>query len=392
MVWIGLSMTFSDLWDVDMTDVVKNRTWWWWWWLYFFDNPDDPQRPLQLMVLWATRNAQRVRIDDVEWQNEGDIVRKDGEVAFGGMSGAWLYDGKKMHDPLFLEKGNMRTVWDDSKGSLIMESTSKGSTSKSATSKESTSKESTSKEATSRKNEFTGKPDEYKLAYDNGDVKLDLLMTPWTDWMGGIVPTGKKYLGKFSYRMLKIRGMKAGGTIEYGGNKLKVKGTTYFQKVRINSPTSPWYWAVLHSPKGSFIDYFMPHLGLSMFRGKHAHKTILDRGEKHISRSFQFYDHRTDKLHKVKNVKMKKRYENDLPIFTLGGFEDGKRVLLEMTTYSRACKEISQPLMGLFKTTLFYNEYPAFVTRFEYEDEDGLVTLKDIGPMFGNCEHAWGIV
>ena len=59
---------FNDIWKVYPENMLKNRTWHWWWWLHFFENPDNPEFPKQLMVLWGTRNCKKVRVDDFYWE------------------------------------------------------------------------------------------------------------------------------------------------------------------------------------------------------------------------------------------------------------------------------------------------------------------------------------
>jgi hypothetical protein len=41
---------------------------------------------------------------------------------------------------------------------------------------------------------------------------------------------------------------------------------------------------------------------------------------------------------------------------------------------------------------LHYNEYPANVAKFEFSDRGRRVTLEDLAPVVGNCEHSWGLV
>jgi len=172
---------------------------------------------------------------------------------------------------------------------------------------------------------------------------------------------------------------------------INLKGTTYFQKVRINSPTMPWYFGVFHSSRGDYIDYFMPHIGLPMFRRSPSHKSKLDFGERMLSKGIHFVE--TDgKNHSIKNVKIRKTHGNGFPVFYLSGHDGGKKVEMEMRPYSRAYWRVEQPLLRFFSTILYYNEYPAVVTKFRFEDNGKITTLDDMGFTIGNCEHSWGIV
>ncbi len=359
----------SEVWDIDRSHEVKRRTWWWYWWIFYLKNPENPTRPRQLMVLWATRNAKKVYVNGEKWFNREGIEKGENEVTFPGLSAGWYYDGNAMHDPLFQVSSPVRAFWNSEHGEVT-----------------------TKKEMHSR------------LFYENMSYHLDLKkegldvqidMTPWTEELSRAVPTGRQYFGNLGYKMYKIRGMRAKGSILYGGKTIEVEGTAYFQKVRINSPTSPWYWAAFHGENGEFMDYFVPHMGLPVFRRGLEHKSIFDRWEKHLSNSFEFYDPQEKRYHSLKGIKIERRYENDLPIFTLSGRDGNTNLKAELTTYSRAYWIVKQPLLGAFSTTLVYNEYPAVMTGFSLKygsNGEREIRLSDIGQMVGNCEHAWGIV
>jgi len=221
---------------------------------------------------------------------------------------------------------------------------------------------------------------------------IDMKMTKWTDELSRAVPTGRQYLGNLGYRMYKIMGMRAEGSIEHGGRSIFVKGTAYFQKVRINSPTSPWYWGAFHGRNGEYMDYFMPHIGMPIFRRGLKHRSIWDWGEKHLSNNLQYFDPRRRKYQHFEGLKISREYENDLPIFTFRGEEKGEKIKLRIRAYSRAHWRIKQPWLGILSTVLVYNEYPAFVEEFEIKGSREKITLDDIGNFVGNAEHSWGIV
>ena len=111
-----------------------------------------------------------------------------------------------------------------------------------------------------------------------------------------------------------------------------------------------------------------------------------------LSKGWQFIDGTDGKLYRLKNVKMSKRYENDLPIFTLKGESGSQKLKMEMASYARAYWKIVQPLLGPISTILYYNEYPVNMTEFDYSEGSRHWSLSDIGRVVGNCEHAWGIV
>jgi len=358
-------VSLQDLMDIDTTHELKNRTWWWWWWICFFKNDTNPQRTKQFVVLWATRNCKRVRVLDHLWYRQMPVRKEDGRIRFEGLSASWYYDGKRMHDPLFIADGPMVSEWRGGSASLSLQNATSG---------------------------FEGKVGNFRIFADFPDVRIDLKASEWTPFLTQVVPSGKEFLGHLGYKMFKIRGSKVEGIIQIGDLVESVKGTAYFQKVRINSITSPWYWGVFHTENGSYVDYFMPHIGPPALRRSVSHRSCLDWGEWILSRSWQFYDSSTDRVYKIKRVRMRKRYENDLPVFELAGEEGANRIRMTMEAYTRAYWRVEQPLLGFLSTVLYYNEYPVNVTEFDFRSGSRRVQLEDISPIWGNCEHAWGIV
>jgi len=79
-------------------------------------------------------------------------------------------------------------------------------------------------------------------------------------------------------------------------------------------------------------------------------------------------------------------------VFRLRGEMAGKSIDMEATTYARATWVIRQPVIGPLVNVLHYNEYPANLTEFAFSDRGRRVTLRDLGPIVGNCEHSWGLV
>lgn len=358
-------MTWAEVFDVDPTHALPGRTWWWWWFIFFFRNEADPSRTKQMVLLWGTRNTRRLVINGHEWRHDGEIRRQKGSVDCEGMTAGWYYDGATMLDPLFIDDGPMRTEWDGG-GRLALEN--------------------------GNAYVFDAAKTPHVVTVRRPGTAIELGIFPWTDYLSQIMPTGKRYLYHLGYRMHKIRGVRVRGTVALGGNVEEVEGTAYFQKVRINSPTSPWYWGVFHARDGSFLDYFMPHLGPPALRRTAAHVSPFDWGEFTLSNSFQFYEAATGELHKIRGCAIEKRYVNDLPVFRLRGAGGGKSIDMEMTSYARATWEIRQPLLGPLTNVLFYNEYPVNVTKFAFSEGNRRVTLDDLGPIVGNCEHSWGLV
>ncbi len=359
-------MSWREVLDIDRSHELKGRTWWWWWFIFFFDNPANAQRTKQMVILWGTRNCRRLTINDNLWSNDEKFSRQEGNIETRGVAAGWFYDGVTMHDPLFVDTGDLITRVAGDGGTLAVKSQS------------------------AYVLDATARP--YRILVNRPDVRIDVSLDKWTAHLDEIVPTGKDYLGHLGYKMHKIRGSKAKGSITMAGAREEVRGSAYFQKVRINSPTSPWYWGIFQTENGSYIDYFMPHIGPPALRRNEKHRSNLDWGERMLSKGWQFIEGDTGRLHKFKKIRMSKRYEDDLPVFLLQGEEGGQRLRMEMTSYARAYWKVVQPLLGPITTLLYYNEYPVNLTDFEYIEGSQKWTLSDLGRVVGNCEHAWGIV
>ncbi|HKZ48115.1 MAG TPA: hypothetical protein VJ397_04910 [Thermoplasmata archaeon] len=361
-------MTWDKVLDVDTDHVFRNRTWWWWWLLFFFRNPADPLRWRQLVLLWGTRNCRKLVVNGHEWRNDLTFRRTDQGLEVDGMTAAWYYDGRTMHDPLFVDDGHLLLSRGGDGGKLEL-----------------------ANGGNAYAYDVSAEPNRVRVRRPDCAVNLEIL--PWVPHLDGLVPTGKQYLWNLGYRMFKVRGQRARGTITAAGRTDAVEGTVYFQNVRINSPTSPWYWSAFHSENGSYLDYFMPHMGPPAMRRTERHASRLDWGERSLSRGLIFVDGRDGKVRRVKNLKMRKTYAGDLPTFTLTGEDAATAVRMVMETYARAYWKIEQPFLGILTSRLYYNEYPAILREFEFREGSKRTTLNDLGSwVVGNCEHAWGIV
>ncbi|MCK4366991.1 MAG: hypothetical protein KAW84_03480 [Thermoplasmata archaeon] len=359
-------MSFPKIMDIDGTNELKNRTWWWWWLIFFLKNRENLDRPKQLMILWGTRNTDFVEVSDVPWRRRFDIQREGNHLTFYGMCSSWFYDGSKMIEPLFADQGTMTSDWNEEEGVLVLKNDNTYS--------------------------FAKKGDDYIISIERPGLEVEMKISPWTHFLSRIAPTGKTYLANLGYQMHKIRGSRASGRIVIDGTETEEEGTAYFQKVRINSPTSPWYWGVFHTESGCYVDYFMPHMGPPALRRSYGHQSRLDWGERTLSKSWQFYDPSDGEFHRIKKISMRKTYENDLPTFTLRGREENRSIEMVMKAYSRACWKVKQPFLRYFCTYLYYNEYPVNVVKFDFRCGQKTRTLSDVGRFVGNCEHSWGII
>jgi hypothetical protein len=358
---------FNDIWKICPKNTLKNRSWHWWWWIHFFENPANPEFPRQLMVLWGTRNCKKVRVNDLYWEPNIPIEINENHTAFESIVASSYYDGKRMHDPFILDHGKTETEWDDHSGRISMKS-DQGVYS------------------------FGGSPADFKLDVDNEKVGIELSMQRWKDMMAELVSTGRNFIGNMGYSMLKYRALSSSGKIRVGDIETPVKGRSYFQNVRIFSITPCWYWATVQWDNGAYLQYFLPHVGIPMLRRSISHESSMDWGEKMVSKTLNFYDPEERKEYFMHDIRVTKRYENDLPIFSVNAFSDEGELSIEMATYARCCWNISQPLMGPIWHGIFYNEYPARVTHFEFKSGSRRVSNDDFGKSYSNCEHTWGAV
>jgi hypothetical protein len=319
------------------------------------------------MILWGNRNCKKVRVNDFRWEPKIPIEVRENSSRFESIVAAWYFDGRKMHDPFILENGSTETRWNGTEGSITMESGS-------------------------GKYTYAGKHADFAVLAENPGVSLDLRMTRWTDEMAKLVPTGKNFVGNMGYTMLKYRGLLAAGKIRDGGSSINVRGRCYFQKVRISSVTPCWYWGTVQWDNGSYLQYFLPHVGIPMLRQKLMHDSAMDWGGKMVSRTLNFYDAGERKEYLMKDIQIGKRYENDLPVFRVTGRGDGAEVGIEMAAYARCCWDIAQPFIGPWWLGIFYNEYPASVTDFRFKSGSRKIGMGDMGNSFCNCEHTWGTI
>lgn len=384
----SMKADFSDIWRIFYKGAIPGRTWHWWWWLFFFENERNPDKPLQLMVLWANKNAKKTLINGFKWNPKLPIVEKQGGYTFESVVASWFYDGKKVREPFILESGPTATKYSHDQGSISMKN-EKGEYS------------------------YGGKDSDFYLRVENPDVSIDLRMTRWTDEMAKLIPTGKTFIGgKMGYSMLKYRGLNSSGWLRYNGSIVDVRGRAYFQKVRIYSLTPCWYWGLIQWDNGSYLQYFLPHAGLPMLRQAYPHSTSWDWGFKILSRTMNFYDAEKGKEYLLKDVTISKRYENDLPVmkvtgrgsalgahegsdYTTGSVNDNKKeveINVETVAYGRCCWDISQPFVPPFWLGIFYNEYPAKVTNFSFRAPDRTISMGDMGRSYCNIEHSWGTI
>ena len=363
----------ATMWDLDLVGRIRGLTWWWWWWLFFFPDPDDERRTRQLMILWSTKHTDWIKVDYFPWTPEGEVVREargeDVDLRFNGMTAAWWFDGRRMVDPLVLEPNDFQVRKRGGEGVLDPQST-KGL-------------------------RLSGGPGRYRLDIDMPEDGhgFHLDMTDWTPFMSEHRFRANAYTRRYSYNILRIYGMNVAGIYRVDGEEVDATGSTaYFQKVRVNAPAVPWYWTVLHTERGDYLDYFFPHLGLQLFRSTERPRSRLDRGHVFLNRSLQFWDEGAQRLYKFKRPRIRHTFtDEDLPVFHVRGESAEASIELELEAYARAYWRFEQPKrFGFVKSILHYNEYPTQVNRFRLSVGSDRTDLQDLGWTRCNTEHTWG--
>jgi len=358
----------SNVWNMDLSPGSHKRSWWWWFWLFFMENPENPKQPKQLAVMWSTKDCNKFRINDTWWHRQIDTQKRGNKTIIDGMVGAWYYDGKNMIEPVVLDKSFFAISENKDYGSL----------------------------SSIPKPDYylSGRPGDYKVHLENKNFKFHVDMGSTRDPLSSEKNSQNNFYFGYGFDILKIRRMNLKGTVKLGNKEEDIKGTGYFQKVRISAPIIPsWYWGTIHMYDGSYLQYYMLHLGPPMLRRKNSQSSPWDWGEKYISKSISFYSKELERPFEFRHPKITKHFnKKGLPVFKMEGEKNGYKIAYTLNSYSRATWYFEQPMLGLIKTLLYYNEYPVTLSKFLLEGKGIRITERDLKAGFCNCEHAWGFL
>jgi hypothetical protein len=306
--------------------------WWWWFWLFFFNNPYNPKKPRQLMILWSSKNVKKISCNDLQivLNHTDDRRNLDGAVA------AWYYDGKKTHHNFVLEQCNLKITGNS------LTSDSKIPTS------------------------FTtnGTQSIVKIGED-----MEFVMDQLYDHEFA-TPSyhGKNFIGKKGYNILKINHQELGGIVD----GKKIEGSAYFQRVFVNAPAVPWYWGIFHFDNGAILTYTN-----QFFFGKS------------IKEDISFFDGK--KIHSFEQIKVMRK-GGEVPNFNVTGENENETIKFTVRSYAHSWWTFKKRSLGFIPNKLTYNEYPAIVTDFVCKNtEDGkTISQKVLGNAVGNAEHTVG--
>ena len=319
---------------------IKNEpmpkgSWWWWFWLFFFDNPKNPQKPRQLMILWSTKNVKKIDCNNLKINIKLPIDKKnpDGAVC------AWYFDGERMHHNFLLEQCNIKI------SDRELSTTSATPTSFSIDGKRSVVK--------------IGKDFKF-IADENG--KHDFKRANYHS---------NNFIGEKGYSIMKVNHTDLSGKV--GGKP--IRGTAYFQRVFVNAPAMPWYWGIFHFGNGGILTY-TNHLILG----------------KSIKKDISFFDEKV--MHHFGKMKVK-RSGGDIPTFRITGENDIEKISFSVVSYAHSSWTFKKKGLGFIPNKLVYNEYPSTVDDLELMNKSTgreITTSKELGRGIGNAEHTTGFL
>ena len=387
---------FSTMWKLAIRPPLWHLTWDWWWWLVMLD--DDEGRPWgqQLMVLWSTKDNDRVEVSGTPWLPRGRPgVDEDKAMILDGMVCAWWFDGTNMHEPYIKRKSNM-IVMDDLHPQWPGKGKGEGGGAVSPLLDEDL-----SMGLASDLSHFWLNLKGDDAAIKGGAPKtMQLELTPWNPAMSIARPSNATYAANMGYDILRVHGTKVKGVID----EKEVTGTAYFQKVCVQAPSPPWYWGVLHFEDGSYMDWFLPHLSPTMTSRNPRPWKRRDIQHLALSQGGLFHDAKHQRTEKFARVTVTKEVSSrregphgqtpgaPLPKFNVHMWNGRTSIKFVVEAVERAHWHFDQPTRGGLWSHLTYNEYPLEVVRLEIKDEHGLRTRSDYGWARGNAEHAWGIL
>ena len=85
---------FSTMWRLGVREPLWHLTWDWWW-LVMIDDPEGESWGKQLMVLWSTKDNDRVEVNGTPWTpSDRPGFDEHGGMLIDGMVCAWWFDGQ----------------------------------------------------------------------------------------------------------------------------------------------------------------------------------------------------------------------------------------------------------------------------------------------------------
>ena len=384
----------SSLWRLDTLPPLRRLSWWWWWWLIVLPDAENPKRSRQLMVLWSTKDAPHVRVNEHDWKPEGRFhIDEEGRHTLPGMVCAWWYDGKDMHEPYLMREARIATLdgqhpdWPGTgefpgSGAVVP-----------------VTEEDLSMGMADDGSHFWLRCRGDDSAVENGAPQsFDLKITPWTEATSSAAYTNNVFGNDMGYDIIRLHASKCHGMID----EQSVQGSAYFQKVTVQAPSIPWFWGFLHFSDGTYLDWFIPHASFSMTARDSRAWKLRDVAQVPLKTTGLLHDQkrgRSEKFERCEVELLPAESDDDcdsrgerLPRFFIRIWNGRTQVGLNVRASNRAHWRFDQPTRAGFVSHLTYNEYPLEVESLTILDEKGVRTLDDFEWVHGNAEHAWGLL
>lgn len=362
------------------------------------DDDDGNPSGKQLMVLWSTKDNPKVMVSGTEWTPKGRPgFDDDGGISLDGMVCAWWFDGKRMYEPYIKRKCRMIVV-DDKHPSWPNNPADSGAGGGAVVP---LTEEDMSMGLKSDLSEFWLNLHTDEFPEDNNVPKtMQFTLTPWNEAMSTARHATATYAMEMGYDILRLHGCKVSGKLD----DEEINGTAYFQKVCVQAPSVPWYWGMLHLSDGSYIDWFLPHLSMTVTSRDNQPWRKRDLGHMSLSQGGLFHDAVSGKSIPFDRVRVEK-YASDtvegehganpgsnLPGFKVEMWTESVHINLDVVAIDRAHWAFEQPTIGGLVSNFTYNEYPLRVISLSITDESGVRKLSDYNWIRGNAEHSWGIL
>ena len=398
----------SSLWRLDTLEPLQRLSWWWWWWLVLLPDPRHPGRTQQLMVLWSTKDTERIWVSGHDWHAGGRTrVDEHGGITFPGMVASWWYDGERMHEPLVLREARFcaldsaHPLWPQKGGAGTGDPAAAGAAGGGGAVLPLLSDDLSMGLADDRSHFWlTLEADEAAVA-NGAPARFDLRMTPWNRAISGVEYSHNEFSLGMGYDILRIHGSECTG--EIGGEP--VTGTAYFQKVCVQAPSIPWFWGMLHFSDGSYLDWFLPHASFTLTAKDDRPWKARDFARLPLKGQCQWKDagrQRTEQFARCEvellevvpgeGVPEFDEDGNPLPCFHVRVWNGRTQIGLLARAVARAHWTFDQPTRACMTSHFTYNEYPLEIDSITVLDERGVRTLEDWEWIHGNAEHSWGLL
>ena len=383
----------SSLWRLDTLPPLRRLSWWWWWWLIVLPDAENPKRSRQLMVLWSTKDAPHVRVNEHDWKPEGRFhIDESGRHTLPGMVCAWWYDGKDMHEPYIMRESRIAAMdgqhpdWPGTgefpgSGAVIP-----------------VTEDDLSMGLADDGSHFWLRCKGDSSAVENGaPASFDLKITPWTKAASSAAYSNNVFGNDMGYDIIRLHACKCQGLV----GEDSVQGSAYFQKVTVQAPSIPWFWGFLHFSDGTYLDWFIPHASFSMTARDSRAWKLRDVTQVPLKTSGLLHDEKRGRSEKFERCEVEllpsEPEECDsrgevLPRFLIRVWNGRTQVGLKVRASNRAHWKFDQPTRAGLVSHLTYNEYPLEVESLTILDEKGVRTLDDFDWVHGNAEHAWGLL